>query len=67
MTDVTRRDVQKLFHIKADYSRPIAEQVKTIMNVSFRYAVTAKVIPASPVDGIGFPKAVSKLDTPRNS
>ena len=57
MTDVTRGDVQKLFNIKADYSRPIAEQVKTIMNVSFRYAVMAKVIPASPVDGIGLPKA----------
>ena len=57
MTDVTRGDVQKLFNIKADYSRPIAEQVKTIMNVSFRYAVTAKVIPTSPVDGIGLPKA----------
>ena len=57
MTDVTRGDVQKLFNIKADYSRPIAELVKTIMNVSFRYAVTAKVIPASPVDGIGLPKA----------
>ena len=57
MTDVTRGDVQKLFNIKADYSRPIAEQVKTIMNVSFRYAVMAKVIPTSPVDGIGLPKA----------
>ena len=57
MMDVTRGDVQKLFNIKADYSRPIAELVKTIMNVSFRYAVTAKVIPTSPVDGIGLPKA----------
>lgn len=27
------------------------------MNVSFRYAVTIKVIPNSPVDGIGLPKA----------
>lgn len=51
MTDVTRGDVQKLFNIKADYSRPIAEQVKTIMNVSFRYAVTVKMISNSPADG----------------
>ena len=57
MMDVTRGDVQKLFNTKADYSRPIAELVKTIMNVSFRYAVTNKVIQASPVDGIGLPKA----------
>lgn len=57
MMDVTRGDVQKLFNTKADYSRSIAELVKTIMNVSFRYAVTNKVIQASPVDGIGLPKA----------
>ena len=57
MMDVTRGDVQKLFNTKTDYSRSVAEQVKTIMNVSFRYAVTIKVIPNSPVDGIGLPKA----------
>lgn len=57
MMDVTRGDVQKLFNTKADYSRSVAEQVKTIMNVSFRYAVTIKVILANPVDGIGLPKA----------
>lgn len=57
MIDVTRGDVQKLFNTKAVYSRPIAELVKTIMNVSFRYAVTNKVIQTSPVDGIGLPKA----------
>ena len=57
MIDVTRGDVQKLFNTKAGYSRPIAELVKTIMNVSFRYAVTNKVIQTSPVDGIGLPKA----------
>ena len=57
MMDVTRGDVQKLFNTKAGYSRPIAELVKTIMNVSFRYTVTNKVIRTSPVDGIGSPKA----------
>ena len=39
------------------YAAILAEQVKTIMNVSFRYAVTIKVIPNSLVDGIGLPKA----------
>ena len=57
MMDVTRGDIQKLFNTKTDYSRSVVEQVKTIMNVSFRYAVTIKVIPNSPVDGIGLPKA----------
>lgn len=57
MLDVTRGDIQKLFNAKADYSRSVAEQVKTIMNVSFRYAVTVKVLSVSPVEGIGLPKA----------
>ncbi len=56
MADVTRGDIQKLFNVKASYSRSVAEQVKTIMNVSFRYAVTSKVISVSPVEGVGLPK-----------
>ena len=56
MTDVTRGDIQKLFNTKADYSRSVAEQVKTIMNVSFRYAVANKVISVNPVEGVGLPK-----------
>lgn len=56
MTEVTRGDIQKLFNIKADYSRSVAELVKTIMNVAFRYAVTIKVLSVSPVEGIGLPK-----------
>ena len=56
MADVTRGDIQKLFNAKASYSRSVAEQVKTIMNVSFRYAVTSKVISVSPVEGVGLPK-----------
>ena len=56
MADVTSGDIQKLFNAKASYSRSVAEQVKTIMNVSFRYAVTSKVISVSPVEGVGLPK-----------
>lgn len=56
MTDVTRGDIQKLFNDKADYSRSVAEQVKTIMNVAFKYAVTHKVIAVNPVKGISLPK-----------
>ena len=56
MADVTRGDIQKLFNAKASYSRSVAEQVKTIMNVSFSYAVTSKVISVSPVEGVGLPK-----------
>lgn len=57
MADVNRGDIQKLFNTKASYSRSVAEQVKTIMNVSFDYAVTKKVISNSPVKGVNLPKA----------
>lgn len=57
MAEVNRGDIQKLFNAKADYSRSVAEQVKTIMNVSFRYAVTKKVISNNPVEGVNLPKA----------
>lgn len=40
--DVTCGDVQKLFNIKAGYSRPIAGVVKTIKNVSFCCAASKK-------------------------
>lgn len=56
MTEVNRGDIQKLFNAKADYSRSVAEQVKTIMNVSFRYALSKKVISNNPVKGINLPK-----------
>ena len=56
MADVTRGDIQKLFNTKAGYSRSVAEQVKTITNVSFNYAVTKKVIAVNPAKGIGLPK-----------
>lgn len=64
MMDVTRGDVQKLFNTKAGYSMSIAELIKTIMNVSFCYAVTNKVIQTSPVDGIGLPKAEKPQQKP---
>ena len=57
MVDVNRGDIQKLFNIKASYSRSVAEQIKTIMNVSFRFAVTMKVISNNPVEGMSLPKA----------
>ena len=57
MADVNRGDIQQLFNTKASYSRSVAEQVKTIMNVSFDYAVTKKVISNSPVKGVNLPKA----------
>lgn len=60
MTDLGRGDVQRLYNTKAKYSTSVVKQIKTIMNVSMRYAVSMKVISANPAEGIDLPKKVSK-------
>lgn len=60
MVDITRGDVQKLYNEKTEYSVSIARLVKTVMNVSMRYAVDKKIIPASPAEGVNLPKKVEK-------
>ena len=60
MTGVTAGDVQKLYQTKSDYSVSVAKMVKTVMNISFRYAVTLKVIAKNPTEGIHLPKKVKK-------
>ena len=60
MVDITRGDVQKLYNEKTEYSISIARLVKTVMNVSMRYAVDKKIIPISPAEGVNLPKKVEK-------
>ena len=60
MVDITRGDVQKLYNEKTEYSISIARLVKTVMNVSMRYAVDKKIIPVSPAEGVNLPKKVEK-------
>lgn len=60
MVDINRGDVQSLYNQKAEYSVSVARLVKTVMNVSMRYAVEKKIIPISPAEGINLPKKVKK-------
>lgn len=60
MVEVTRGDVQKLYNAKAEYSVSVARVLKTVMNLSFQYAVTMKVITTNPAAGINLPKTVEK-------
>mgnify|MGYP002511617292 CR=1 FL=1 len=52
MKDVSRGDIQRLYNDKAFQSVSVARMVKTVMNISFRYAVTRKVIAANPTEGV---------------
>lgn len=60
MVDITRGDVQKLYNMKTEYSVSVARLVKTVMNVSMRYAVDKKIISVNPAEGINLPKKVEK-------
>lgn len=60
MAEVNAGDVQKLFNAKTEYSVPVARLVKTVMNISFRYAANHKFITGNPTKGLNLPKQVEK-------
>ena len=58
LTEVNRGDVYSLYRERAEFSKYIARLVKTVMNVSFRYAVRCRLISVNPAEGIDLPKTV---------
>ena len=60
MTDINRGDVVKLYKEKTEYSPSVARLLKTVMNVSMKYAVDKKVRADNPAEGIDLPKKVAK-------
>ncbi len=58
LTVVNKGDVHRLYKDRAACSKYIARLVKTVMNVSFRYAVRCRLIPVNPAEGINLPKTV---------
>lgn len=60
MAEVNAGDVQKLYNAKTEYSVSVARMVKTVMNISFSYALNHKFIASNPTVGIRLPKNASK-------
>lgn len=58
LTEINRGDIQRLYQKRAEFSIHIARQVKTVLNVSLRYAVEHKLIPLNPATGVNLPKSV---------
>lgn len=58
LAEVNRGDVQRLYKDRAEYSKNIVRLVKTVMNVSFHYAVKCKLVSVNPAEGIALPKTV---------
>lgn len=61
MDSVAASDIQALYNAMAEYSVSVARMVKTVINISMRYAVEMKVITANSAKGINLPKKVKKL------
>lgn len=62
MSAVNRGDIKKLYNDRADYSVSVSRMVKTVMNVSMRYAVEKKIIAENPAIGINLPKKMKKIE-----
>lgn len=58
LIEVNKGDVQRLYKDRAEFSKHIVRLAKTVMNVSFHYAVKCKLISVNPADGIDLPKTV---------
>lgn len=58
LTEVNKGDIQRLYKDRAEYSKSIVRLVKTVMNVSFDFAVSRKLIPVNPASRVSLPKTV---------
>lgn len=60
MSDISKGDVRRLYNDRAAFSVSVARMVKTVMNVSFDYAVGMKIISVNPAAGVELPKQIEK-------
>lgn len=58
LVELNKGDIHRLYQNRAVYSVNIVRQVKTIMNVSLRYAVGHKLIAVNPAESVDLPKTV---------
>lgn len=61
LIELNRGDIQRLYKNRAEYSVHIVRQVKTVLNVSLRYAAAHKLIISNPAEGINLPKMVEAV------
>lgn len=58
LTELSRGDIQRLYKNRAECSVHIVRHVKTVLNVSFRYATAHKLVSVNPAEGVNLPKIV---------
>lgn len=60
IASVSSGDIQTLYNDVAKYSISVAKMVKTVINISMRYAVEMKVVTTNPAVNVNLPKNVKK-------
>lgn len=60
MADVNKGDIQRLYNDRAAFSVSVTRIIKTVMNISFRYAADMKIVSVNPAAGVELPKQVEK-------
>ena len=60
MADVNKGDIQRLYNDRAAFSVSVTRIIKTVMNISFRYAADMKIVSVNPAVGVELPKQVEK-------
>lgn len=58
LSELNRGDIQRLYKDRAGYSVYVVRQVKTVLNVSLRYAMEHKLVSFNAAEGISLPKSV---------
>lgn len=57
LIEINRGDIQRLYQERTEFSVHVARQVKTVLNVSLRFAVEHKLIPTNLAEGVNLPKS----------
>lgn len=60
LIQVDRGDIQELYNVIAAISVNEVRIVKTVINVSMKFAVAQKILPVNPADGVLLPKTIDK-------
>lgn len=58
LSELNKGDIQRLYKNRAEYSVHVVRQVKTVLNVSLRYALEHKLVSFNAAEGISLPKTV---------
>lgn len=60
LIQVDRGDIQELYNVITAISVNEVRIVKTVINVSMKFAVAQKILPVNPADGVLLPKTIDK-------